>query len=43
MAGQGGAGGDRGVELAPAMVGDDDAGRAVLDRQARVLGRQDAL
>ena len=38
--GQGVGGGQRAVELAAAVVGDDDAGGAVLDRQLRVLGGQ---
>ena len=37
-----GGGGDA-VELAPAVVGDDDAGGAVLDRQRRVLAGVDPL
>ena len=40
---QGVGGGRRAVELAAAVVGDDDAGGAVLDRERRVLGGQDAL
>ena len=36
-------GGDRAVELAAAVVADDDAGGAVLDGEARVLGVQDAF
>ena len=31
------------VELAPTVIGDDDARRAVLDREARVLGGQHPL
>ena len=34
---------DDAVELAAAVVGDDDAGGAVLDRERRVLGGQHAL
>ena len=41
--GQGIAAGQRPVELAAAVVGDDDAGGAVRHRQLRVLRRQQAL
>src|SRR5207249_10013250 len=41
--GQGVEAGLRPVELAPAMVRDDDGGDTVLDRKMRVLGGHDAL
>ena len=41
--GQGIGGREAAVELAPAVVGDDDPGGAVLDRESPVLAGQDAL